>query len=314
MADVSRVVPISDIDPAAVAGAVVQYAKSVSGVAQPFVRLSDGTVVQLGAGGGGVPAWAAGSYAAGAAVTRGPYMWRANAITTEDPCIVEGNLGLGADWSVVTTAGSGMVQGSGQILMIAGVNGARTTAYRQSVNNGFLGKMLIVDISLTGIADWMTFGIFDSSLAQTSNTTDQAGFYGQKIDIFNGNIVNIINGAGGGTSPYSNANATNAGSTFARWYLSMIQNGANWDLSLYRDTRVANSPLTNPPTNNNSVLDMQPIAQFINVARPAFTNWRFAVGAGTGGSAATFKVNAAYTRNIISGNWSALSKLPTGLG
>lgn len=267
-----------------------------------------------GGGGGGAAPWVAGTYQAGALVTRGPYVWMANATTTEDPLVVEGDLGSGSDWSVVTSGSPNMVQANGEIQLINNVAGCAATAYRQSVNAGFLGKMLICDLSFQGAADWMHFGVFDSAHSQAAANINTAGstFYGVNVDIFNGRVENWIDGAVGTNVTYTTAAAINANAQYARWYLAMIQNGSNWDLSLYRDSRVATSSITGQ--DNDAVDDMQLVAGFTNKARPAYSNWRFVVGARTGGSAGTFKVRAAYVRNLISGNWSPLAKRPTGLG
>lgn len=275
-----------------------------------FLR-ADGTWAAPAGGTGGVTLWTAGTYGVGQAVVRGPYSWMATTTTTEDPLVVEGNLGSNADWTVNQSGGCGTVQSGTQILLINNIGGCRAAAFRQSVNSGFLGKMLIADLSVSGSADWISFGVYDSTASQAGNTTDTAGFYGVKIDLFNSQIVAVSAGAQVGTGVYSNASETNAGNAFSRWYLSMIQNGSNWDLTLYRDTRVASTALSG--YSNNAVPDLTPVAIITNVARPSFTNWRFVVGAGTGGSTGIFKVNGAWVRNITSGNWTALSKLPTQL-
>lgn len=262
----------------------------------------------------GARAWAAGTYQANAVVTRGPYLFRANIETSEDPLLVEGDLGLNTDWTVQTTSGSGMSQGSGQTLLINGIGGKATTCYRQSINSGFLGKMLMIDTSISGAADWLHFGVFDSSAVQSADNinTASSGFYGVNINIFDQRVENWINGAAGTNASYTNAAATNAAEAFSRWYLKMIQNGSNWDLTLYRDSRVASSSINGQ--DNECVDDLQVVAAFTNVARPAYTNWRFVVGARTGGSFGIFKCRAAYVRNVISAHWTPIGRLPTQLG
>lgn len=271
-----------------------------------------GTVAEVGST-SSVRTWAAGTYRVNEVVTRGPYMWRATTTTTEDPLLVEGNLGSSADWTPQTTGSSGMVQGGGELLLIDNVGGQATTAYRQSVNASVLGKMLIVDISLSGSADWFHFGVFDATAPQTENNINASGstFYGVNLNIYDQRIENWIDGVAATNSGYSNANFTNAGPTYTRWYLSMIANGSNWDLTVYRDARVSNTPISGQSA--NQVEDLAVIAKFSNVARPTYANWRLVVGARTGGLAGIFKCKNAWVRNITSGNWQVLSRLPTGL-
>lgn len=249
------------------------------------------------------------SYVVGDTVRAGPYLFGCETATSDTPLVVEGNLGSASDWTLVPDASSNSAQGSGSITLIGAVNGKRATAYRQSTNSGFLGKMLIVDAVITGTADWFSFGLFDASLSQSSTASNITGMYGVLIDIFNGRINTVLNGAIANNVSYPNASSTNAALTYSRWYLTMTQNGSNWDLGLYRDTRVASSSLTNPATNNNAVPDLTPIALYTNVARPSYSSWRFIVGAGTGGANGTFKVNGAWVHNMDS-DWVTLAKLP----
>jgi hypothetical protein len=292
-----------------------------------WVQVSEGGASGGGGGGGLIP-WVAGSYQAGQQVMRGPYTWAALANTSEDPLIVEGNLGNNADWTFQTGGTPGTTQTSGasdgapdgKILLINNATGSSATAYRQRVENGFLGKMIAVDLRISGSADWFHFGIYDSSLAQTFSNINFAssGFYGFNINIFNNQIENYLNGQNTGTPiGYVNGNAVNAGSAFTRWYMKMIQNGSNWDIELLRhawDAAANNGILPYTAFSRYQQDDLVPIARFINVARPSFTNWRFVIGARTGGSAGIFEVRAAYTRNIISGAWRATGRMPTQLG
>lgn len=276
-----------------------------------------GAVIKSGSGGGGIPEWSAGSYSQGATVTRGPYVWRANATTSEDPLVVEGDLGSASDWSRVAASGSLDSQSSGVLTLINNVAGKACTAYSQSTHSGFLGKMLITDLRMNGAADWMHFGIFDAAASQTASNINSAAstFYGVNINIFNGRIEEWADGVYTGTSvAYSNAQATSAGTAFARWYLAFIQNGANWDVNLYRGLRDAAIAPYNGYDPTNQEDDLVLIAQFANKARPSYTNWRFVVGARTGGSAGTFQCRSAYVRNTISGNWTAIARKPTQLG
>lgn len=293
---------------------------------EAWLQVSEAAVVSGGGGGGGgTPEWTAGSYTVGQTVTRGPYVWRANGTTNEDPMIVEGNLGLNTDWTFQTAGTPGTTQTpgaadgapNGNILLINNFNGSQATAYRQSVNTGVLGMMLVVDLKITGSADSFYWGMFDSSLAQTSPVpAGLTGFYGVEVDIYDpstAQIAAIANGARVGTpQSYSNANATNAGSSFSRWYLKTTQNGANWDIDVYRPARIAALfPYT--AFNVNQEDDLALIARFTNVARPSFSTWRFLIGGHTGGAAMIVAVRGAYVRNWLSGNWTALSKLPTGI-
>lgn len=119
---------------------------------------------------GGGALWSAGTYAAGSIVRRGPYLWMATTSTSEDPMVVEGNLGSASDWTVNTSASSGMDQSGTRLLLINNALGKNTAAFRQSTNTGFLGKMLIVDAQISGTADALLFGIYDSSLAQSASS------------------------------------------------------------------------------------------------------------------------------------------------
>lgn len=294
---------------------------------EAWVQVAEGLVGGSVAASGGVPAWAAGSYVAGQSVYRGPYVWSALTTTSEDPFLVEGNLGNNSDWTFVASGAAGTVQTpgasdgapDGKILMINNVLGVNMTTYRQRVESGFLGKMIAVDLRLSGAADGVYFGVFDSSLAQTNSNLEFAssGFYGVYIDIFNNRIENKINGTAGGNVGYINGNSTNAGSAFTRWYLKMIQNGSNWDLEVLRrawDAATGNGTLPYTAYSRYQEDDLVPIARFTNVARPSFTNWRMVIGSRTGGSSGIFEARAAYIRNIISGAWTAIARRPNGLG
>lgn len=261
-----------------------------------------------------ISAWSAGTYAQGQIVTRGPYMWMCNSTTTEDPMVVEGDLGSASDWDANTGAGTpGFDQSGGRMLLIDGALGSAVAAFRQSVNTGFLGKMLIVDAQISGTADELMFGVYDSTAAQTAgNLNGLSGFYGIGIDIFNGRLQNYADGTAGSNSSYARADATNAADAYTRWYLSMIQNGSNWNLLVYRDSRVSATAFTGQSA--LQVDDLACIGSITNVARPSYSTWRFVVGARTGGAAGTFAVRAAYVRNLTSGAWTAIGRLPTQLG
>lgn len=272
---------------------------------------------------GGTPPWVAGTYQAGQMVSRGPYLWRANTTTSEDPMLVEGNLGSNTDWTFQTLGSPGVVQTpgatdgapNGKILLVNGTTSTQTSAYRQSVNTGVLGKMLAVDLQISGTADSFLFGMYDSSAAQTfSDAWGKADFYGVEVDIYDpltAEISAISAGVRvGATQAYSNANAVNAGSSFSRWYARFLQNGSNWDVELYRPTRVAGSfPFS--AFNVNQEDDLALIFRQTNVARPAFSTWRFVIGQHTGGSAMICSVRAAHVRNLLSNAWSVVARLPT---
>lgn len=326
----SKIVTLEElgIDPAAVADQAVVYSKDVSGVTQLFARASNGTIYQLTpVSGGGGSVWVPGAYSAGAIVTRGPYLWMANMLTTEDPWDVQGNMGLNADWSVATTGGSGMLQTptpvdgapNGRLRMINNALGASTCAYRQSTINGFLGKMIACDLSLSGQADGIYFGTFDPAAIQTATNLQFAGstFYGVYIDIFNSRVDAVADGVSAGFTGYNRNNMVNCGDTFDRWYMRMIQNGANWDLEVLRkawDMAASTGSPSFTPYSRYQYDDLIPVMRVTNVARPAYTTWRPVVGARTGGSAGIFQIRAMGVRNVVSNAWTAISRLPTQIG
>jgi hypothetical protein len=322
-ADILRVLQ-SASDPPAETNKALLYAKDSGGTTKIFMRDSAGTVAQVGTGsGGGTPAWTAGSYTVGQTVTRGPYVWRANGTTSEDPFIVEGNLGLNTDWTFATggTPGTTQTPGAtdgapnGKILLLNGSTSSQVSAFRQSVNTGVTGKLLVVDLQISGTADSFYWGMWDSSLVQTNASSWNAtGFFGVEVDIYDpttAEIAAISNGVRvGATQGYSNASSVNVGSAFSRWYAKFIQNGANWDVEVYRPQRIA-ATFPYSAFNVNQEDDLALIFRQTNVSRPSFSTWRFMVGGHTGGSAMICSVRAAYTRDIASGNWTAISRLPT---
>ncbi len=274
---------------------------------------------------GGVTDWVAGSYSQGSVVKRGPYLWRANTTTSEDPFLIEGNLGLNTDWtfqafgSAGTTQTPGASDGApnGKILLINNGFSSSVAVYRQSVNSGVFGKWLIVDLQISGTADLVMWGFYDSSLAQTAVTlAGLTGFYGIELDIYDPSTSEIsarANGARvGSTQSYSNANMTNAGSGFSRWYAKFTQNGSNWDVELYRPARTTGTfPFSGFNANQEDELAL--IFRQTNIAAPSYTNWRFVMGSNTGGASMVSSCRAAYVRNFASGAWTCIGKVPTQL-
>lgn len=277
--------------------------------------------------GSGYQAWTAGTYAAGSIVSRGPYLWGALQSTSEDPFLLEGNMGSNSDWTFATAGSPGTVQTStatdgapnGKILLINSALGSSVATYRQSTNSGVLGKMLVVDVQISGNADWLYFGMFDSAQVQTSSNLvagSPTGFYGLNIFIYTPSVArieNVINSTVATNVSYSNANSTIAGSGFSRWYMTTTQNGSNWDLELLRDARSVGTLLTTG-FDSEAIDPLQRVAKFTNVARPSFSTWRFAMGARTGGDSGLFQARAAYVREFASGNWKCLGEIRSQMG
>lgn len=251
--------------------------------------------------------WTPGTFNSGAIVRRGPFSFGAIADTTVDPCIVEGNLGNVADWNVLGDASQ-----SGDILTLVNTTGEESASLRLSVNTAWTNKRLMVDalVGPTGGADAFTFGIYDSSLTTTptpsSGLGGVTGFWGVNIDYFNDKVQTVINGVKGNdvsanifTTDQAEGNANLEVDFFYRYYLDMVENGANWDLALYREHFNRNGAIgVNEPG----------LITTWSVTKPTFTSWRFGVGGHSGGIAGTVRVKHAFVQDKT--DWELISVLP----
>ena len=264
---------------------------------------------QLGASssGGFAGTWAAGTYAAGSIVRRGPFLFGTTTSTSLDPCIDEGDLGNAATW-----VARGNATQSGDLLILTTNTSQSSAGFRLATVAGWNGKRLIADalVGPFGGADTFQMGIYDSSLttnpslAPGQGLIGVTGFYGIAVDIWTDRVGTILDGVFGNFvatpttgNPGVQGNSILETTYYYRYYLDFVDNGATMTLTLWRENYT-----------NISVSDAGFIATW-TVAKPAWTSWRYAFGGGTGGTVGFFRVHNAYTRDLI-GPWTLLSVFP----
>lgn len=249
-------------------------------------------------------AWSAGTYGAGSIVTRGPFLFAARASNTIDPCFDFGDLGDNAVWAINGTAPS---QASGVLTLINNVTSQTANGIYKSTVAGWDKRRLIVDARIQGTADGFEFGFMDganaTNTAPSLGLAGMTGVWGVCIDTYdpiNPGYFPIVNGTQDTASRVADDNAamTMAVEAFDRWYLDLVDNGAGpgtCTMTLYRNAY----PGTKIGGSTNSwrgfADDQVQLAQW-TVTRPTFTNWRFVVGAHTGGAAGIFAAKRAYAR------------------
>lgn len=236
-----------------------------------------------GGGGSGFAVFSPGTtYAKGSLVSRGGCLWGANITTSQDPCLVDGDVGSSTDWQFNLGAGAGLGQTAGVgVLLVNNVNATNSNCISKTVRSGWNGQRFCVDALLNGQADGMYFGVLDGSLPATTAgnlvSTASSGFYGVFLDKFNGLLKVSVNGVVSGTTvSYTNVSSAIAG--YDRWYLDLVDAGATMTVILRRcivssTARVSGLLAT----------EIEVIATWTGLAKPSFTNYRFALGAYTGG-------------------------------
>lgn len=267
-------------------------------------------------GGGFAGAWTAGTYSSGQIVTRDPFLMAATTSTSIDPCITFNNVSDTALWQLNGT-GAAVDPTNNTLTLNANTNGQSSSVIYKTNVAGWDHRRLIVDLKITGVADGVSFGILDGSLVSTtapvSGMSGVTGFWGADIEIYSGGSPGYYSVHNGTQDPVpfsdSNGNITVAGVNYDRFYLDLVDNGVGagtMTMTLYRNAYAYSGTL---PTNAGWAIDVVRLGVW-TVARPTFTNWKFAMGAHTGGSAATFMVKHAWARDT-SGAWTAIGLLPT---
>ena len=266
-----------------------------------------------GAGGGFSGTWSSGAvpYASGSMVNEGPFLFGSTTSTSVEPCFDFGNLGDNAVWAI-NGAGASQDPATGIVTLNNNVNGQSANAIYRTNVAGWDKRRLIADLEITGTADGMEFGILDGSLpsstAPVSGMGGVTGFWGVGIEIFasgSPGYFSITDGVQANQVGDSNANITSAGTRFDRWYLDLVDNGVGpgtMTMTLYRNG------YTTTPGALGWVDDEVQLAQW-TVTRPTFTNWKYALGSHTGGSAAVFAAKRAFGR-WTGTEWTTLSLLP----
>lgn len=262
-------------------------------------------------GGGYRGAWAtATTYTVGSMVRRGPFVFGAVSGTTQDPCVVEGDLGSSTDWQV-----RGNASQSGSTMILHTGLAQNSLGIRRSTNSGWHGRRLIVDalVGPAGAADYFSFGIIDGGIGTGSSPGSPGGMagvsaaWGVNVDFGSNRVGSIANGTASNYNTYSavavgNGNDILETSVYYRYYLDLVQSGSNMNISLYRDSFIWSSTDTYQPGL---------VGQW-SVTAPAYTTWRFIVGSTQGGgSAANVRVSAAWTQYKPNyGEWDLINEFP----
>lgn len=272
------------------------------------------TILSSLGGGGGFSAWTAGSYARGSIVSRGGYLWAANTATSQDPCVVDGDVGSSTDWQFNLGAGAGLGQTAGAgVLLVNNVNATNSNCVSKTVRSGYFGSRLMTEVSLGGnaSADGYYFGILNGTLPATTGGTLHvtAGFYGVFLDVFNNVIKLSVNGSIHATTvAYNKSAMCSAGAQYDRWWLDFIDAGATMSVLLRRQGLINSSGnvMATAPDEYNG------IAGWTGIAKPAFaTDYRFALGAFTGGFNMRVHVRTGGTCILpITSDWACLGPTP----
>jgi hypothetical protein len=281
----------------------------------PFVY--NGTAWTSVGGGAGTQQWAPGTYAAGATAYEQPYLFAANSSTTTEPCISYNSVASNAIWQI---NGTGASQDStlGTLTLVNSTSQNSSVIYKFTTS-GWNLRTLVVDVEVTGTADGFSFGILDGARPATTapslGMSGVAGFWGADLEIYSGGApgyYSVHNGVQDGV-PFAdnNANMTNAGTNFDRYYLDFVDNGVGANsvtMTLRRNAYPFNP--TGANTNVGWSVDTTRLGVWTVGPRPTFTSWRFAFGGHTGGFGATFKILHAWALSK-DGTWTVIGLLPT---
>ncbi len=302
-----------------------------------FLRADGNWAAPAGGAGGGVGwggTWAAGTYAGGAIVQCGPYIFGANSSTAVAPCFDFGNLGDSTLWKI---NGSGTSQvtadpggGGGYAVLTNAVNSEGNCAIYKTNVSGWDKRLLIVDTYSNGAADAIEFGILDGASSSTfvgSMVNGMAG-WGVELQFYSGNpyIAPIVNGVLGSTTVMTtgivNDNApmnmlSSAGTTYFpnRYALNLVDvGGSTLTMSLYREVKSTQTDFPNSgfvnftsavPTTKKWVL----WKTWTGLTRPTFTDWKMVFGAHTGGSNSTNIAIHAWAVDA-SATWAVIAEAP----
>lgn len=271
------------------------------------------TQVGGSSGAGFQGAWSAGTYSAGAIVTRGPWMWGTTTSTTQDPAEKQGNMGLNTDWKL---NGNGLQDSATGVLTTSNsLTAQNSSAFSLNYTySGFNNRRLVIDAQVgpSGGADYFNFGIYDSSLATTiapgspGGLCGTAGAYGINID-FGSNQVGVVNNGTCGSYVAYAASAIGAGndilenSVYYRFYMDITSAGGNTTFTLWRDNFILSAANNYRPGY---------VAAF-TVVSPSFTDWRFGLGSTSGGVAGLIRAKNAWVQyKPGTGAWTMMSELP----
>lgn len=289
---------------------------------------TDGTTAwsALGAGSGGIPAYDAGeAYATGDIVQQGGYVWRASTAIPAGtaPLIDLGNVGDSGAWTLAASGGAGASQTPNNVTLINNVAGQSAAIYSAVRSDAIIGKMIILDASLQGAADWMVVGFWDGANVITSSNPVQAvGFFGVAYNLFNQRFDWWADNVQTAGSSYANAMFVNGGAFFTRWYNFFTANPitpTNWDIGVWRDADSARFPAASATVvtaysslAQNKTILMAGFGE--NLADPGYATYRVVINARTGGSAGIFRVQGnVYLREPLTNPWTLVTRLGSGL-
>jgi hypothetical protein len=263
--------------------------------------------LEAGGGGGGYQGvWTAGTYSAGSLVLRGPFLFGTTASTSADPMDVS-NLGSVSDWTLNHNGGGN--QSGNVIAFTNSTPNKQGCAYRTVTMSTWNSKRIIADLLVgpASGADGVLFGVHDSASATTGDIGNTAGHYGVFLDIWNNRVSTILNGTAGNhvTLPTTGQRGGSEDlvetSWFFRYYLDMVESGANWILTLYRECFDLNTAASR---------ETPGLIATWTVTKPTFTTCRGFVSGWCGGTAGLHKARNFYVQDK-STTWRMLAAFPS---